>query len=283
MIPQSFDYVVPASLAEAVDLISQGAKPLAGGQSLIPLMKLRLAAPERLVDLARVPELSVIRNGGAGTRIGATATHYQIESSPLINQQCPLLAKAAARIGDVQVRNLGTIGGSIAHADPAADYPAALLALDARVRIVSTSGERTVAIEDFFVDSFTTALEPGEIVAEVIVPAQPASARAVYYKVPHPASGFAVVGIAAVVARANGVVSDIHVGVTGLAGKGFRARAAERALAGSPASDAEITRAAQLVTEGQDANSDLYASAEYRQHLAVTAAARALRAALGQE
>src|SRR5579872_4242383 len=171
MIPQNFEYSSPNNLNEALALLSGGnAKVLAGGMSLIPLMKLRLAAPEHVVDLSRVPDLKSVREEAGTIRIGAMTTHYEIESSPMIRGKCPLLAEAASNIGDIQVRNMGTIGGSIAHADPAADYPASLLALEARVSIISAKGKRDLPIADFFVDTFTTALEPGEIVQAVIVP-----------------------------------------------------------------------------------------------------------------
>lgn len=281
MIPQNFDYEAPRTLEEALELLADGsAKPLAGGMSLIPLMKLRLAAPERVVDLGRIPGLSYIREEDGVIRIGAMTTHYEIESSPVLRARCPLLAATAAQIGDMQVRNVGTIGGSLAHADPAADYPAALLALEAQVRLARAGRERTVAITDFFTDVFTTALEPGELVREVIVPAETPATGVSYQKVAHPASGFAVVGIAVRVRRSEGRVTLARLGVTGLSSKPFRAIAAEKLLEGSSATEAEVGATAAAVADGVEANSDLYASAEYRMHLARVYAARALRAAL---
>ncbi|HYV62805.1 MAG TPA: FAD binding domain-containing protein, partial [Bryobacteraceae bacterium] len=170
MIPQQFEYSAPKTLDEALGLLAEGAKPLAGGMSLIPMMKLRLAAPEHLVDLGRIKDLSYIREQGGALHVGATTTHHEVESSPLLRGKCPLLAETASHIGDVQVRNMGTMGGSVAHADPAADYPAALQALEAKLVLKGAKSERTVAADEFFVDMFTTALEPGEIVREVIVP-----------------------------------------------------------------------------------------------------------------
>ncbi len=281
MIPQNFEYEAPRTLEEALQLLADGsAKPLAGGMSLIPLMKLRLAAPERVVDLGRIPGLSYVREEDGVIRIGAMTTHYEIESSPVLKARCPLLAATAAQIGDMQVRNVGTIGGSLAHADPAADYPAALLALEAQVRLARAGGERTVAITDFFTDVFTTALEPGEILREVIVPAETPGTGVSYQKVAHPASGFAVVGIAVRVRRSQGKITLARLGVTGLAAKPFRAIAAERLLEGNSATEADVRAAAGAVADGVEANSDLYASAEYRTHLARVYAARALRAAL---
>lgn len=283
MIAQEFEYSRPASLREALNLLSDGAaKPLAGGMSLIPLMKLRLAAPERLIDLSRLPELNYLRQEDGALHIGAAVTHYQVESSALAIRQCPLLAATAAHIGDVQVRNRGTIGGSVAHADPSADYPAALLALEARVVIAGPAGERTLPIGDFFVDTFTTALEPGEIIREIIVPAQDASEGSSYQKVVQPASGFAIVGIAARVTRSGGVISKARVGVTGLASKPYRATNVEAALEGTAGSPFDVQRAAAGIAEGIDANADLHSSADYRRHLAFVYATRALISALAR-
>jgi carbon-monoxide dehydrogenase medium subunit len=283
MIPQNFEYSAPNNLKEALALLSDGnAKVLAGGMSLIPLMKLRLAAPDHLVDLGRVPDLKSIHEEAGSVRIGATVTHYEIESSPLIRAKCPLLAEAASNIGDVQVRNMGTIGGSIAHADPAADYPASLLALEAQVRIVSAKGERTARIEEFLVDALSTALEPGEIVREVIVPVEAAGTGVSYQKMVQPASGFAIVGAAARVRKSGGKVSFVRVGITGLAAKAFRAAAVEKLLQGTGASATEVQKAANVVADGVDANSDLSASAAYRCQMAKVYTARALTQALAR-
>jgi carbon-monoxide dehydrogenase medium subunit len=279
MIPQPFDYSAPKTLDEAMKLVAAGAKPLAGGMSLIPMMKLRLATPEQLVDLARIKELSAIRESGKQIHIGATATHYDVESSPLVRAKCPLLAAAAAAIGDVQVRNVGTIGGSVAHADPSADYPAALQALEAQIVIQGTGSERTVSAADFFVDAFTTALEPGEIIREIVVPMEDSEVS--YQKAPQPASGFAMVGIAVRLRKSDGRIASARIGVTGLANKSYRATAAEKALVGTAGAPADVQKAAALVPQGVDANSDLHASADYRKHLASVYAARAITAALG--
>jgi len=283
MIPQNFEYSAPNNLNEALALLADGnAKVLAGGMSLIPLMKLRLAAPEHLVDLGRVTDLKSIREEGGTIRVGATATHYDVESSPLVRGKCPLLAEAASSIGDVQVRNMGTIGGSIAHADPAADYPASLLALEAQVRIASAKGERTVGIEQFLVDALTTALDTGEIVREIIVPVEPANAGVSYQKMVQPASGFAIVGVAARVRKSGGKVAFVRVGVTGLAAKAFRATGVEKLLEGTTGSAADVQKAAAVVSDGADANSDLHASASYRQQMAKVYTARALTQALSR-
>lgn len=282
MIPQPFDYSAPKTLEEALGLIASGGKPLAGGMSLIPAMKLRLAAPDHLVDLGRVKELNYIREQGGALHLGATATHYEVESSALVRSKCPLLAEAAANIGDVQVRNMGTIGGSVAHADPSADYPAALQALEAKFVLKSASGERTVSAADFFVDTFATLLEPEEIIREVVVPVEASGTGVSYQKMYQPASGFAVVGIAVRIARSGGKISMARIGVTGLSGSSYRAADAERALEGKAGSATEIQHAAALVTQGVEANSDLHASADYRKHLAVVYASRAIAAAISR-
>ena len=282
MIPQQFEYSAPKTLDEALGLLAEGAKPLAGGMSLIPMMKLRLANPEHLVDLGRIKDLSYIREEGGALHIGATATHHDVENSALVRGKCPLLAETASHIGDVQVRNMGTIGGSVAHADPAADYPAALQALEAKIVLKGAKSERTVSAEDFFVDTFTTALEPGEIVREVIVPVDGAGTGTNYQKVLQPASGFAIVGIAVRVRKQGDKVAMARIGVTGLSNRAFRAKEAEKALEGRVGSPAEIQAVAALVGQGIDANSDLHASAEYRLHLAAVYAAKALATALGR-
>jgi len=282
MIPQTFNYTVPKTLDEALGLLAGGARPLAGGMSLIPMMKLRLATPDHLVDLGKLKDLSYIREEGGALHLGATTTHYEIESSPLVRGKCPLLAEAASAIGDVQVRNMGTIGGSVAHADPSADYPAALQALEARVVLKGAKSERTVAVADFIVDTFTTSLAPGEIIREIIVPVEDSATGTSYQKMLQPASGFAIVGVAARLRKSGGKISMVRLGVTGLSNRSYRATAAEKALEGKSGSAAEIQNAAALVADGVEANSDLHASAEYRRHVTTVYAARALMAALAR-
>jgi carbon-monoxide dehydrogenase medium subunit len=279
MIPQSFEYTAPKTLSEALALIAKGGKPLAGGMSLIPMMKLRLAAPESLVDLGRIPDLAAIREEQGALHIGATATHYSIESSPAVRGKCPLLAEAASSIGDVQVRNMGTLGGSVAHADPSADYPAALQALEA---IIVTSKSRQVSAADFFVDTFTTTLEPDELIVKVVVPVEGSGTGTSYKKLLQPASGFAIVGVAVRIAKSGGKISMARIGVTGLSNCSYRAVAAEQALEGTAGGAAEVKSASELVADVADANSDLHASANYRRHLATVYAARAISAALAR-
>ena len=283
MIAQNFEYSAPANLKDALGLLAgENTKVLAGGMSLIPLMKLRLSTPDQLVDIARIPELNYIREDSGMLRIGATTTHYQVESSPLVRSRCPLLAEAVSHIGDMQVRNQGTLGGSIAHADPAADYPASLLALEAKVVLVSATGKREIPIAEFFVDTFTTALDAGEIVQELIMPVEQQSTGTSYQKMVQPASGFAVVGIAARIRKSGGVITLARVGVTGLSGKPYRAWGVEKALEGTPGSTTDVHKAASLVADGVDPNSDLFASAHYRAHLARIYTQRALTVAISR-
>jgi aerobic carbon-monoxide dehydrogenase medium subunit len=281
MIPQSFEYSAPANLSEALALLSDGrAKVLAGGMSLIPMMKLRLATPEQIVDIGRLAELNYIRDEKGAIRVGAATPHQQIEVSALLRSKCPLIAETAACIGDPQVRNMGTIGGSAAHADPAADYPAALLALEAQFRLAGKSSERSVTAAEFFVDSFTTALRPGEIVREIVVPAEEPGTGVRYEKVAHPASGFAVVGVAVRVRKAGGKITLARIGLTGVTNRAFRATKAEGLLEGTSGTAEELRRAAATAAGGIEVNSDLYASSEYRRHLVKVYTARALAAAI---
>jgi carbon-monoxide dehydrogenase medium subunit len=283
MIAQDFEYSAPSSLKDALGLLAgDDVKVLAGGMSLIPLMKLRLATPGQLVDIGRIPDLNYIREDKGSLRIGATTTHYQIESSAAVRSRCPLLAEAAAHIGDIQVRNMGTIGGSVAHADPAADYPASLLALETRVVLVTAKGQRELPIAEFFVDTFTTALDAGEIIRELIVPVEEQSVGTSYQKMLQPASGFAIVGVAARVKKSGGKVTMARVGVTGLSGKPYRANSVENALEGTSGSASDVQKAAASVADGVDANSDLHASADYRKHLAKVYTMRALTVALSR-
>ena len=284
MIPAQFEYQAPATLEEAVSLLAgdpDGAKVLAGGHSLIPAMKLRLAQPQLLVDIARIKSLAYIREEGDQILIGATTTHYQLESSDLLKQICPLLPACAASIGDVQVRNKGTIGGSLAHSDPAGDWPAAALALGAELVLKGPNSERTVKADSFFVDLLTTDLQPGEILREIRIKKPSGRFGQAYKKVPHPASGFAVVGIAVHLGlNADGSCAGAGIGVTGVAIKAFRATGVESALTGTTLDDQTIAAAAAKVCDGINPTTDLYATADYRRHLAKVHTRRALKAAL---
>ena len=251
MIPESFDYHRPSSVDEAIGLLSDDAKLLAGGHSLIPAMKLRLSSPGALVDIGQLPELNYIREDGGAIAIGAASTHHQIESSDVVQSKASALAQAASVIGDPQVRNKGTIGGSLAHADPGAD------------------GERTIAADEFFVDLFLTSLAPDEIITEIRVPTVDKSA---YVKFPHPASRFALVGCAA---AASG--GSVKIAFTGVANAAFRDEGIEGALGGDLSSDS-IGAAAEKAADGAEVLTDNFAGEEYRRHLAKVYARKALSA-----
>ena len=272
MYPAQFDYYRPTTIDEAVKLLAQhgeDAKLLAGGHSLIPAMKLRLARPKTIVDLGRVSDLSYIREAGGRLAIGAMTTHAEIAASPLLRDGCPLLPATALRIGDMQVRNKGTIGGSLAHADPAADWPAAALALEAEIDIVGPRGRRTVRADLFFVDLLQTAIGPGEILLEIRVPRTPRSVA--YVKTAQKASGFALTGVAVVVTGRTA-----RVAVTGVAAKPYRAAAVEQALAADALTPERIARAAAHAADGVEPLGDIHASAEFRAHLARVNTRRAL-------
>ena|SRR5687768_12833906 len=283
MIPAQFDYLAPATLDEALIKLTQRpdeAKILAGGHSLIPAMKLRLAQPQLLIDLGRIKDLSYIREEDGQVRIGAMTTHYQIESSERLKEICPLLPECAAHIGDVQVRNKGTIGGSLAHADPAADWPAAIIALGAKMVAISARGERFIKADDFFADLFTTTLEPGEILREIRITVPAAAFGHAYAKLHHPASGFAVVGVAASITRGpDGTCQSAGIGVTGVASTAYRAVAVQEALIGKAMDGEAIAAAATQACDDVDVNSDLFASMEYRRHLATVYMRRAIEKA----
>jgi len=286
MIPAPFEYAAPKTLEEALRLVERHgdeAKILAGGHSLLPLMKLRLAQPRYVIDIGRLRGMSYIREENGHIAIGALTTHAEIESSDLLRAKCPLLAETAAAIGDVQVRNRGTLGGNLAHADPAADYPAALLALDVEIVAASTAGARTIPVNEFFLDMLTTALRPGEILSQVRVTPLAAHAGAAYEKLHQPASGFAIVGVAArLTLGKGGKIEDVSVGVTGLGPKAFRAEAVEKALRGKKASDKIFADAARFAAQGVEPLSDLHASADYRREMASVYTGRALKRAFAR-
>jgi aerobic carbon-monoxide dehydrogenase medium subunit len=282
MIATQFDYVRAQTLDEALSLLAQNedAKILAGGHSLIPAMKLRLAMPPLLIDIGRIADLSYIREEGSQIHIGAMTSHYQIESSELLKKICPLLPECAGHIGDVQVRNKGTIGGSVAHSDPAGDWPAAVIALNADLIVASKNGERSISADEFFVDLMTTALRPGEILREIRVNKPSGRTGQAYVKMHHPASGFAVVGVAANLALDdNGACRKASIGITGVSAKAYRATAVESALNGNALDDEATANAALRATDGVDVNGDLFASEDYRRHLATVYTKRAIAAA----
>lgn len=283
MIPQAFDYVTPKSLNEAIRALSshgEEAKILAGGHSLLPMMKLRLANPKLLIDISRISELVGIREDRDKISIGPLTTHYRIESSKFLRVKCPLLPRTAGAIGDVQVRNRGTIGGSLVHADPAADLPAAILALGGELKLSGPKGERWLPAENFFLGLMTTAIDAAEILTEIRVPVLPQSSGTAYVKVPQKASGFAIVGVAVWLRlEKNRVVGDLGIGVTGVDAQPFRAQNVENRLRGKKLDAATIEKACAQVTDGVEPLDDIHASAEFRTHLARLYCARAIHAA----
>jgi len=283
MIPAKFDYVRPSSVDEAVRALASGgddAKAIAGGQSLMPLLRLRLAYPERLVDLGGLDSLRGVRDLGDALEIGALTTHYEVVRDPLIRAHCGLLAQAAAMIADPAVRHRGTIGGGLAHADPAGDLPAVITALDATLVAAGPSGSREIRPADFFVDYLTSSLAPGEILTAVRVPKLDGWGYR-YEKFNVTAQAWAIVGVAAVARRADGHVAEARVGLTNMGSVPIRAQAAEAAAAGAEASAAALAAAGERADEGTNPPSDLRGAADYRRHLARVLTGRALAAAAG--
>jgi aerobic carbon-monoxide dehydrogenase medium subunit len=284
MIPAKFDYVRPSSLDEAVQALASGdeeAKVIAGGQSLLPLLRLRLAYPSLLVDVGGLGELAGVRDAGEALEIGALTTHYALIRDPLIGEHCGLIAAAAATVADPAIRHRGTIGGSLAHADPAGDLPAVIAALDATLIAAGPGGDREIAAADFFVDYLTTALGPGEILTAIRVPKLGPGWGFRYEKFQPTAQAWAIVGVAALARRDNGHVVQARVGLTNMGTVPVRARAAEAAATGAEASRQALAAAAAHADEGTDPPSDLRAAADYRRHLARVLTGRALAGAAG--
>jgi carbon-monoxide dehydrogenase medium subunit len=277
VIPARFDYEVAESTDHAIELLGSRdeARALAGGHSLLPAMKLRIARPSLLVDVGRLSDLSYVREAGEHVAIGALTRHKDVHADALLRKHCPLVSFTAGEIGDPQVRHRGTIGGSVAHGDPASDLPAVLLALDAELLVRSKDGERTVAASDFFLGVFHTAIEPGELLTEIRVPKLGGSTGWAYVKMSRRAQDWATVAVAAVVERSNGSISKAAIGLTNMGGTPLRAAAAEDAVAGG----ASIEEATARISENTDPPSDLAASAEFRRHLAEVLGRRALEEA----
>lgn len=284
MIPNAFAYHAATSVAEAISLLEQHgdeAKILAGGHSLLPAMKLRLASPGVLIDINKIAELrGVVINGNVN--IGALTTWSALEDHEGLRASLPVIGEAVGQIGDIQVRNRGTIGGSLAHADPAADIPAVVVALDGQIRAQGPGGERTIAAVDFFTDMLSTALEPNEIITAVILPTIGAGEGAAYVKFAHPASGYAVVGAAAYVKREGGKVTACRVAITGAGQKVERQTAVEQAMLGSDGGAEAIAAASAKAGEGMDILGDIHASEDYRRAMVKVYAKRALAAAVAR-
>jgi carbon-monoxide dehydrogenase medium subunit len=280
MIPVSFNYQRATSIDDAIAKLaaSGGGKVIAGGHSLVPLMKLRLSEPGTLVDIARIPSLSCVREVSGGIEIGATTTHSEIASSKLLRDKCPIIAEAASEIGDPQVRNRGTIGGSIAHADPAADLPAVVLALDADIVLKGPGGSRTVKASAFFRGFYDVDLAPGELIVGVrVTPVKSAA----YAKLHQRASHYAVVGVAAALDVKDGAIHSARIGLTGATTHAVRLSGVEKALAGKKA-DGIAAAAASAANEVTDVNADLHASADYRKAMIPVFVRRAVERALGR-
>ena len=283
MIPSKFDYVKPTSVADAVAALQQGgddAKIIAGGQSLIPVLRLRLAAPSLIVDLGGIPELRGVREDGDKVVVGAMTPYYDILKDDLVKQHVTLLAQATETVADNQVRHRGTVGGSLAHADPAGDLGAVALALDAEMEIAGPSGSRTVPASDFFVDYFTTALGDGEILTEIRFPKYTGWGSH-YEKFNRTAQAWSMVAIAAAIRTEGGSIAEARVGLTNMGTTPIRARGVEEALVGQPATADAVRAAAERVTEGTAAPSDADAASDYREHLAKVLTGRAVLAAAG--
>lgn len=285
MIPAAFDYARPETLDEAVTTLAEGgeeAKVLAGGQSLLPMLRLRLAFPELMVDLCRVPDLRGVRDEGDQLAIGAMTTHHDVLWDPLIRRHAGLLAKATATVADPAVRHRGTLGGSLAHADPAGDLPSVILAMDAQLVAAGPQGRRTIPAREFFDDYLQTALTPDELLVEIRVPKTDTWGFH-YEKFNLSAQAWAVVAVAALVRRDDGRIAEARVGLTNMGPTPLRAAAAEAALAGVDATRDAVTRAADLASEDTSPAADLGATPEYRAHLARVLTRRAVLAAAGVE
>lgn len=278
MIPSQFDYQKASSAQEALDLISgeEEVKLLAGGHSLVPVLKLRLDAPAKLVDIGQLKELNYIKNNDGVISIGAVTTHHDVENSADLKEHAPALARAASVIGDVQVRNRGTIGGSLAHADPAADYPGALMALNATVVILGAEGKREISASNFFIDLYETALQEGELLLEVRVPSESANRNSDYLKFPHPASRYPIVGCAVAMQTNGSTCEAIRVAYSGVGNATFRDGNIEDALVGKELTSENITLAVEKATESFEVLDDTNASEDYRRHLCKVFAKKAI-------
>jgi carbon-monoxide dehydrogenase medium subunit len=284
MIPAAFAYARPTTIDEALQAVASGGedvKIMAGGQSLIPVMRLRLAAPETVVDLTRVAELRGVREEEDAIVIGAMTTHSDVLSDPVIARWAPLIAEATETVADRQVRHRGTFGGALAHADPAGDLPAVALAMDAEFVIAGLNGRRTVPAAEFFVDYLTTALEEGELLVEIRVPKLRGTWGMHYEKFNRVAQAWSIVAVAALVRREDDVIAEARIGLTNMGPTPLRATAAEAALVGVPATREAVAAAAERAAEGTSPSSDLNAQADYRQHLATVLTRRAVTVAAG--
>jgi aerobic carbon-monoxide dehydrogenase medium subunit len=284
VIPAKFDYVRPGSVGEAIRALAEGgddAKVIAGGQSLLPLLRLRLAYPELLVDVGGIGELRGVTDAGEALIIGARTTHHQLIRDPLVAEHAGLLSEASRTVADPAVRHRGTLGGALAHADPAGDLPAVVLALDATMIAHGPKGQREIPAADFFVDYLTSALEPDEILTAIRIPKLGPGWGYRYEKFHRTAQAWATVGVAALVRRSNGSVAEARIGLTNMGTTPLRATAAEQAASGAEASRAALSEAAAHADEGTEPPADLHGAPDYRRHLARVLTGRALATAAG--
>ncbi|HET9728188.1 MAG: FAD binding domain-containing protein [Deltaproteobacteria bacterium] len=285
MYPSSFEYHRASSVADALAMLEQygdDAKVLAGGHSLLPIMKLRFATPSHLIDIGRIAALDGITESAGTVTIGAMTRHADVASSAGIAKSLRAVSEAAAAIGDAQVRNRGTIGGSLAHADPGADLPAVMVAMGAQIVATGKSGDRTIAAESFFTDTFATSLRKGELITQIRIPVPAAGSGSAYVKYADAASGYAVVGVAALVTVAGGTVKAARVAMTGASSRAMRLAAVEAALIGKPANATSAAAAAQSTSAGLDLYDDARGSAAYKANLAAVYVARAVNTALSR-
>lgn len=285
MYPSSFEYHRASSVADALAMLEQygdDAKVLAGGHSLLPIMKLRFATPSHLIDIGRIAALDGITESAGTVTIGAMTRHADVASSAGIAKSLRAVSEAAAAIGDAQVRNRGTIGGSLAHADPGADLPAVMMAMGAQIVATGKSGDRTIAAESFFTDTFATSLRKGELITQIRIPVPAAGSGSAYVKYADAASGYAVVGVAALVTVAGGTVKAARVAMTGASSRAMRLAAVEAALIGKPANATSAAAAAQSTSAGLDLYDDARGSAAYKANLAAVYVARAVNTALSR-
>ncbi len=283
MIPAQFDYVAPATIEEALQALAEGgddAKIIAGGQSLLPVLRMRLNAPELVIDLGKIESLRGVRDDGDAIVIGAMTTHHDVQHDPLVREHALLLSKAETEVADPQVRHRGTFGGALAHADPAGDLGAPALALDAQFVVAGSGGTRTIEAADFFVDLFTTAMDELEILTEIRIPKR-SGWGAHYEKFVRVAHQWPIVAVAAAVKVDGGTIKEARVGLTNMGSTPLRARAVEEALVGQPATDDAVRAAAAAAAEGTNPPSDLNGDADYRRHLATVLTRRAVLAAAG--
>ncbi len=281
MIPTSFDYVRARNLNDALKAMGKNSKVIAGGHSLLPLLRFRLAQPDRLIDIGQLPQLKGIKKTGGGLKIGAATTYRELLESKDVKALYPLIAEVTEHIGDLQVRNAGTIGGGLAHADPAADMPPVMLVLDATFALQSKGGKRSVPARKFFKGPFTTALKPNELLVEIQLPAPPKGAGTAYASFEQAASGYALAGAAVLIAVAKGMITRADLAFTGLADAPFLAPAAAK-LVGTQGGSDLIAQVTSLAVAGVEANDDIHANADYRKHIAAVAARRALTEALAR-